>query len=58
LDKQLSENTKLTMSIAKDIKIYVYTLNKSTLLNTFTSAKKAVEHFQVYYNLIFTTYYK
>ncbi len=50
--KQLSESTKLALSITKGTAIYVYSADKSTLFNTFTSARKAAEHFNVHHQLI------
>lgn len=37
--------TKAKMSVAKGTSIYVYSSDKSTLINTFTSARKASEYF-------------
>lgn len=37
--------SKLKMSMAKGTTIYVYTLDKSNLINTFPSANKAAEYF-------------
>lgn len=43
--KNHSESAKLAMSISKGTAIYVYTFDKSTLVNVFVSARKAGEHF-------------
>jgi NADH-ubiquinone oxidoreductase chain 4 len=50
--KNLSDETKLKMSIAKGTTIYVYSPDKSTLINTFISARKAAEFFNTNHRII------
>jgi hypothetical protein len=46
-DKQHSLETKAKMSAVKGTNIYVYSSDKSTLINIFSSANKAAEYFSV-----------
>lgn len=50
--KVLSDEAKLKMSIAKGTTIYLYTQDKSQLINTFTSARKAAEFFKTTHRVI------
>jgi len=50
--KQLPESTKLALSIAKGTTIYVYSSDKSKLIYTFNSARKAAEFFNINHNII------
>ena len=42
-----SLETKAKISVAKGTTIYVYSSDQSTLINTFSSARKATEYFSV-----------
>jgi group I intron endonuclease len=42
-----SEETRAKMSVANGTAIYVYSKDKSTLVNSFSSASKAAKHFYV-----------
>lgn len=43
--KNLSDEVKLKLSIAKGTTIYIYSSDGKTLINTFSSARKASEFF-------------
>jgi len=48
----ITDTHKDNISISKGISIYVYSFDGFILINTFISARKAVEHFNVHHQLI------
>ena len=50
--KNHSAETKAAISAARGTAIYVYSLDKSILVNSFASASKAAKHFEVHHNTI------
>jgi hypothetical protein len=47
-----SDTHKMNMSIANGTQINVFSSDKATLLNTFSSSRKAALHFNVFKNMI------